>query len=111
MTCEHITDDEGRLVAIVTTNKERHEFMRDDYVCVGFGSSGLFRDGECVVDGEHRAMNDDPLTGEECERIAAADPDHVWTIEKNGPLSGAIWTREGREVGRWFQTEDLGGFA
>ncbi len=101
--------------AIVCGTPERDEFPRDGVVCVGFGSSGLYRDGECVVDGEARASDegDDrgPLTGEECERIAAADPGHKWEIVKHGPLSGATWQREGVEVGRWFATEKNGGFA
>ena len=105
MPCE-ITDG-----AIVCTTKERDEFPRDGYVCVGFGMAALLRDGEVFIDGEERMDDGRPLTGAECERIAAADPDHVWTIEKRGPMSGAIWTREGREIGRWMQTTDLGGFA
>lgn len=76
MACEHIRDEAGNVVAILTTNKEPEEFSRDRVVAVGFGSSGLFRDGECVIDGEERLESDlGELTGEECERIAAADPD------------------------------------
>lgn len=102
MTCEIF--DGG----IVCGLPERDEFPRDGIVAVGFGHAGLYRDGVLLIDGEDR---DEFLTGAECERIAAADPNHKWEIVKAGPLSGATWEREGREVGRWFATRKDGGFA
>lgn len=80
-------------------------------VAVGFGSSGLYRDGELIVDGEERIDSEDEeeLTGQECERIASADPNHVWEIVLNGPLQGATYTRT--SDGRWPCTKETEGFA
>lgn len=85
------------------------EFPCDGIVAVGFGTAGLFCDGELVIDGEARAMDDNFLTGAECERIAAADPDRKWEIELFGPLSGATYARQ--RDGRWIVTERNEGFA
>ena len=110
---DNVDDARGGVSDIhVSTNREIDEFPRDGVVCVGFGASGLYRDGECIIDGEERGLDDDNyLTGEECERIAAADPSHKWEIVKHGPLKGATWTREGGDIGRWIKTEETGGFA
>jgi len=85
---------------------EPSEFPRDGVVAVGFGYASLCRDGVEFINGEDR---DDYLTGEECERIAAADPGHKWEIIKAGPLSGATWERDAS--GRWLQTASDEGFA
>ena len=85
------------------------EFHRDAVVAVGFGTACLCRDGHEVVNGEDRIESGDPLTGAECERIAAADPDHLWEIDLHGPLSGATFTRQ--SDGRWILTDSNEGFA
>ena len=53
--------------------------------------------------------DNEELTGAECERIAAADPDHLWQIVMYGPLSGATFTRQ--DDGRWILTDSNEGFA
>lgn len=53
--------------------------------------------------------NGDELTGEECERIASADPDAKWEIVLWGPLSGSTFERQ--LDGRWIKTEENEGFA
>lgn len=88
------------------------EFPRDGVVAVGFGVSGLYRDGECIVDGEVRALGEESmecLTGEECESIASSDPCHKWEIIMYGPLSSATYERS--TDGRWIQTSKGEGFA
>ena len=99
--------------AIVCTNTRPAEFARDSVVAVGFGRAALYRDGLVVIDGEHRLNLDENnlLTGAECEALAARDPDHVWEIVIDGPLSGAVYRREGREIGRWVCIKQTGGFA
>lgn len=85
------------------------EFPRDGFVSVGFGLAGLYRDGVMVIDGEDHEYEEDMLTGEKCEEIAAADPNHKWEIVLNGPLSGATYERNAE--GRWLCTSRNEGFA
>lgn len=86
------------------------EFPRDGLICVGFGRAVVERDGEVVADGETDEWAES-LTGAEAERMAAADPDHVWEIHLRAPLLERRYRREGREIGRWVLTEKGPGFA
>lgn len=99
------------------------EFAPDDIIGVGFGGALLRRDGEVVVDGERYAncaakIHDlsaglvsppEFLTGADAERLAAADPDHVWEIHLDAPL----WERKYRRQpgGRWLCVHKGRGFA
>lgn len=112
MSCEHIHDAAGNLVAVITTNTEPEEFARKRVVAVGFGGAGLYRDGELLIDGEERLESElGELTGEECEAIAAAAPEHVWEIRIDGAMSGGTYRRDGKDIGRWICVEQTGGFA
>ena len=85
------------------------EFPRDGVVAVGFGSACLCRNGVEVINGEERMWGENGLTGEECERIASADPDAKWEIVLWGPLSGSTFERQ--PDGRWIKTAENEGFA
>jgi hypothetical protein len=86
------------------------EFPRDGLVCTGFGAAQVLRDGEVVLDGND--FDEGPeVTGEDAERAAAADPDHVWEIWLLAPLQERRYRREGREIGRWVLVETGDGFA
>lgn len=76
------------------------------WIAVGFGSADLLRDGEVVVDGENSA---EPFTFEDAERLAAADPDHDWQVDLNGPMSSAVYQRHGER--EWMLIKTGMGFA
>lgn len=69
----------------------------------GFGGARLEKDGKTV------AMLAQGATGRAVEDRAAADPGHEWTLVIEGPLSGAIYRREGEND--WVLVETNGGFA
>ena len=88
------------------------EFPRDGVIAVGFGAAQILRDGVMFLDCEERMMRDDvEVTGEDAERIAASDPDHVWEIWLLAPLQERKYRRTGGEIGRWELVETGMGFA
>lgn len=83
-------------------------FPADGVVAVGFGSASLRRDGAYVWSEDE--WPDGPyMTGEEAERLAAADPEHDWKIALYGPLQSSVYQRQG--AGRWVLIERGEGFA
>lgn len=96
-------------VGFLTTDTEPDEFHRERLIGVGFGHAGVYRDGVCVVNCDD--LEADDVSGADAEAMAMKDPNHVWEIKIQAPLSGAIWRREGTDIGRWLQVENLGGFA
>lgn len=105
-----MTTDNEPITFIACPPPQPKEFHRDSVVAVGFGTAALCRDGHEWVNGEDRIWDDnEELTGAECERIAAADPGHLWQIILCGPLSGATFTRQ--DDGRWILTDSNEGFA
>lgn len=85
----------------------------DAVIAVGFGDARVTRDGELVWS-EHR--NCDPAlewadiwTTRQAEEAAAADPDHDWRINFEGPLSNAAYQRHAPE--QWVLVEKGMGFA
>jgi hypothetical protein len=72
----------------------------------GFGFTSLSRDGEQVTWDVHGNRESH---GRHVERLAAADPDHDWRFRIEGPLSGAVYQRQGDKT--WLAVERLDGFA
>lgn len=97
-------------VGILCGMPEPEEFARDRWIAVGFGAAYVTRDGVEILDGEALIENDG-VTGADAEALASRDPDHVWEIVIVGPLSGATYRREGREIGRWLCVKRDAGFA
>ncbi len=87
--------------------------LMDKMICVGFGEASIRRDGEVALDASE-AFNtaggwDEIPTFATAEEMAAADPDHNWTVHLNGPLHGETYQRQG--VGVWLCVERNEGFA
>ena len=80
----------------------------DSIVAVGFGDAHLERDGELILDGESPSR-EDWLTVQECENVAAKDPEHDWRIVKFGPLHGEVYQRHAAST--WVCIERNEGFA
>jgi hypothetical protein len=77
-------------------------------VAVGFGSAQVTRDGAQVwfETGDEEQELYDVLHWEE---LAAADPEHDWRIEMNGPLRGMTYQRHGEA--KWVLVDSNPGFA
>ena len=80
----------------------------DSIIAVGFGSSHCMKDGELVYD-EQDAIDEQYATCRDMEKLALADPDHDWRISYYGPLSDAVYQRQG--PGMWMLIEKGSGFA
>ncbi len=80
----------------------------DSIVAVGFGDAHLESDGEMILNGEDPKL-EEFLTVQQCEDIAAKDPDHDWRIVKFGPLHGEVYQRQGDA--QWVCIEHNEGFA
>lgn len=79
-------------------------------IAVGFGDAYVCRDGEVVIDGEFRLRRgEEPPTFRDAERLAKADPDHVWQVVLYGPLHGETYERKGAR--NWQIVERNEGFA
>lgn len=83
-------------------------FLPDMLVSVGFGYAGLKRDNQDVWV-EDVNNEQDFMTGERAETLAAADPDHDWRIVLQGPLSNRTYQRHGPN--EWVLIEQGRGFA
>jgi hypothetical protein len=80
-------------------------------IAVGFGFAACTKDGQVVLEepqGDDTDWDDYP-TGADAENLAAADPDHDWRIQIEGPLSGRTYQRQGE--GNWVLVEQNVGFA
>lgn len=75
-------------------------------IAVGFGVAQRTMDGVVVID----EMNSANLRSvSEAEAMAAADPDHDWRIDLQGPLRGRTYQRHGPEM--WVLVDQNEGFA
>ncbi len=81
----------------------------DMLVCVGFGSAVVTRDGEEVW--AELSVDDEQETHDvlHFENLAAADPDHDWRIDIQGPLRGRTYQRH--DAARWVLVDSNAGFA
>ena len=82
----------------------------DMEIAVGFGSAFLSKDSELI----YSETQDGPIwTVADAEKLAAADPDHDWRIQKDGPLHGETFQRHanGKYSGQWVCIESNQGFA
>lgn len=84
--------------------------ISDDFrITVGFGYSGLSKNGIQVwADGAVKNY-DDAMSSKQAEEIAARDPENDWRIHMEGPLSERHWQRQG--VGKWVLYKKGEGFA
>ena len=79
-------------------------------IAVGFGTAGLSRDDDIVIDGERAFQRGERVpTFADAEALAIADPDHDWRVTLHGPLHGETYQRQG--VGEWVLVESNEGFA
>jgi hypothetical protein len=82
----------------------------DGLIAVGFGFAACLKDGKPVLEEPQGDDGwDDFPTGADAEKLAAADPDHDWRIQIEGPLSGRTYQRQGE--GNWVLVEQNMGFA
>lgn len=95
-------------------------FPADGVIAVGFGFAACTKDGRPVLeepqcrydnegDVEWEPGEEDYPTGAQAEALAAADPDHDWRIQLEGPMSGRTYQRQG--AGNWVLVEQNEGFA
>lgn len=85
-------------------------FHPQSVIAVGFGSACLTRDGGLVWHEPGEGDDDQELmTGEGAEDLAATDPDHDWQISLYGPLRSRVYQRHG--PGQWALVEQGEGFA
>lgn len=77
-------------------------------IAVGFGSSGLTKNGLSIYD-ESQVVDDKYMTVAEAEELAAKDPDNDWRIFYFGPLSEKHYQRQGDK--HWILYEKGMGFA
>jgi hypothetical protein len=93
-------------------------FPPDGLIAVGFGFAACTKDGMPVLeepqlryDGDGEPIDEELEypTGADAENLAAADPDHDWRIQLEGPMSGRTYQRQGE--GNWVLVEQNGGFA
>lgn len=82
----------------------------DMIIAVGFGIATATKDEQIVYSEPHDAESeDDYMTVEQLEALAAADPEHDWRIVKHGPMHGETFQRQG--PGKWVCIESNEGFA
>ncbi len=84
-------------------------FPMDGRIGVGFGMAALTRDGSYVAGEKPGMERDDLMTGAQAEAMAAADPDHDWRIQLEGPMSGRTYQRH--DTGLWVLIAQNQGFA
>lgn len=77
-------------------------------IAVGFGWASLQKDDEKIYT-ETDDDDDDFMTVENAETLAAADPDHDWRIHLCAPLSERHYQRQG--AAHWVLYETGKGFA
>lgn len=79
-------------------------------IAVGFGSAVVTKDDEYIYDERQEGPT---WTVADAEKAAAADPDHDWRIQKDGPLHGETFQRhmKGKYAGQWVCIESNRGFA
>lgn len=93
-------------------------FPPDGVIAVGFGMAAYLKDGRPVLEEPQLRFDDkdEPIdeeldypTGADAEALAAADPDHDWRIQLEGPMSGRTYQRQG--AGNWVLVEQNEGSA
>lgn len=102
--CEPIP---GKIVGCLCCGGNKEVYPLDSIFAVGFGYSGITRDGESVYDEGHD--DEDFPTLREFEDMAAADPDHDWRMRRHAPLREAEYQRHG--PGAWVLVREGMGFA
>lgn len=106
---EKIAAIEGKLGGCLNCGVRPSFFPPDGVVAVGFGFAALTKDGELVWTEPDEDDESSFLTGEQAEKIAAADPDHDWRIVLESPLSGRAYQRH--EPNKWALIDQNNGFA
>lgn len=81
----------------------------DRVIAVGFGSSGVRRNGECIWEEMDAEESGEYWQVSDAEAHAMKDPDADWRIFFHGPLHGEEYQRQG--VGQWVLVKKDEGFA
>jgi hypothetical protein len=97
----------GKIVGCACCGGNKEVYPLGSIFAVGFGHSGVRRDGEPVYEESHR--DDHFPTLQEFEDVAAADPDHDWRMYRSAPLREAEYQRHG--PGAWVLVREGVGFA
>ena len=99
---------ENKIVSCPHCGPNHHAFPLNEIFAVGFGSSGITKDDQCVYD-EQETEGDNYPALQKFEDMAAADPDHDWRLYRHGPMKGEVYQRH--ETGLWVLIEEDRGFA
>ena len=81
-------------------------------IAVGFGVASLTKDGKMIYSENENARSgkeEDFMTAQQAEELAAQDPDHDWRIHLVAPLSERHYQRQAE--GHWVLYEKGMGFA
>ena len=108
MTWEKLKAIEGGHGGCLNCGYQHDILPMDAVIAVGFGSAYLTKDGRFVYD-ELEVEDDNYMTVEQAEALAAADPDHDWRIALVAPLSERHYQRQGDK--HWVLYEKGPGFA
>lgn len=99
----------GKIVGCSCCGPNKGVYALESRFGVGFGSSGVTRDGESVWQETGREEWDELPPLQRFEDMAAADPDHDWRMFRFAPLREAEYQRH--EPGKWVLIKEGQGFA
>lgn len=78
-------------------------------IAVGFGSAIVTKNNKLIYDENNLGDDGSYWTVQDAEKLAIESPDADWRIQKNGPLHGETFQRQG--VNNWVCVESNQGFA
>jgi hypothetical protein len=109
-TWERLPAIQGKFKGCLCCGVAASFFPPQGQIAVGFGYAALHRDREVVWTEPQGPVDDDAyMTGEQAEKLAAANPDHDWRIVLEAPLSSRTYQRHA--PGHWALIEQGMGFA
>ena len=98
----------GSVACLTCGAGARSDLNMDRTICVGFGSAGYSRDGQCLWQEDSDEFEDCPTVAG-VEALAKADPDHDWRISFFAPLYEAEYQRQADGI--WVLIRKGEGFA
>lgn len=107
-------DEDKIFIGSLTCSSACRIAPMDMELAVGFGETIVTKDNELIYsECDQRHSKGPTWTVGDAEKLAAADPDHDWRIQKDGPLHGETFQRhhKGRYKGQWVCIESNRGFA
>ena len=99
----------GKIIGCRCCGGNKEVFPLDSRFAVGFGTSGVTKDGAYVYQESPKEEWNDCPTLSKFEGMAAIDPDHDWRMFRHGPLKGSVYQRHGD--GKWVLISEDEGFA